>query len=99
MKTTTPPASRLIPTGHKVCTGRELAAALVDTRLSKEEAKAWSARPPKRAAPTQATSGQMAVAPAAVVIIRGERGTFNPQGWLQAQGFANVKGLKVIEPK
>lgn len=98
MKTTPPPASRLIPTGHKVCTGRELAAALVNPRLSKEEARAWSADLRNARRQLKPLPGKWR-APAAVVIIRGGRGTFNPQRWLQAQGFANVKGLKVIEPK
>jgi antitoxin (DNA-binding transcriptional repressor) of toxin-antitoxin stability system len=35
------PFARLIPDGDKVCTGRALAEALREVRLSDEEAKAW----------------------------------------------------------
>jgi antitoxin (DNA-binding transcriptional repressor) of toxin-antitoxin stability system len=35
------PFARLVPDGEKVCTGRDLAEALREVRLSDEEAKAW----------------------------------------------------------
>ena len=35
------PVARLVPDGEKVCTGRDLAAALREARLSDDEAKAW----------------------------------------------------------
>lgn len=35
------PVARLVPDGEKVCTGRELAAALTDAGLTDAEAKAW----------------------------------------------------------
>jgi antitoxin (DNA-binding transcriptional repressor) of toxin-antitoxin stability system len=36
------PVARIVPDGERVCTGRELAAALAATRLSPQEARAWS---------------------------------------------------------
>jgi prevent-host-death family protein len=35
------PVARLAPEREKVCTGRDLAAALAEAKLSHEEAKAW----------------------------------------------------------
>lgn len=35
------PVARLVPDHEKVCTGRELAAALGETRLPEKEAAAW----------------------------------------------------------
>jgi hypothetical protein len=35
------PFARLVPDKEKVCTGRDLAAALAKTRLPTEEAKTW----------------------------------------------------------
>jgi len=35
------PVARLVPDGEKVCTGRDLAKALREVRLSDDEAKAW----------------------------------------------------------
>lgn len=35
------PFARLVPDGEKVCTGRDLAEALREVRLSDDEAKAW----------------------------------------------------------
>ena len=35
------PFARLVPDGEKVCTGRDLAEALREVRLTEEEAKAW----------------------------------------------------------
>ena len=35
------PLARLIPEKNKICTGGELAAALADTELSADEARAW----------------------------------------------------------
>jgi antitoxin (DNA-binding transcriptional repressor) of toxin-antitoxin stability system len=35
------PVARIVPDKEKVCTGRELAAAVAETRLSPEEARAW----------------------------------------------------------
>lgn len=35
------PVARLIPDNEKVCTGRDLAAALTKAKLPAEEAKAW----------------------------------------------------------
>ena len=35
------PMARIIPDGKKSCTGRDLAQALSEVRLSKENAKAW----------------------------------------------------------
>ncbi len=36
------PVARIVPDSEKVCTGRELAAALAKAPLSPEEAQAWS---------------------------------------------------------
>jgi antitoxin (DNA-binding transcriptional repressor) of toxin-antitoxin stability system len=35
------PVARIVPDGKKLCTGPELAEALSDVDLSKEEARAW----------------------------------------------------------
>lgn len=35
------PVARLVPDAEKICTGRDLAAALAKIELPKEEAKAW----------------------------------------------------------
>jgi antitoxin (DNA-binding transcriptional repressor) of toxin-antitoxin stability system len=35
------PVARLVPDNEKVCTGRDLAAALADTELGEVEAAAW----------------------------------------------------------
>jgi antitoxin (DNA-binding transcriptional repressor) of toxin-antitoxin stability system len=35
------PVAQLAPSNEKVCTGRDLAAALVKTKLTDEELKAW----------------------------------------------------------
>ena len=35
------PVARLVPDNEKVCTGRDLAEALVTTELTSEDAKAW----------------------------------------------------------
>jgi len=35
------PVARLVPDDEKVCTGRDLTAALAHTQLPEEEAKAW----------------------------------------------------------
>lgn len=35
------PVARLVPDAEKICTGRDLAAALAKIGLPKEEAKAW----------------------------------------------------------
>jgi antitoxin (DNA-binding transcriptional repressor) of toxin-antitoxin stability system len=35
------PVARLVPDSEKVCPGRDLAAALADTELSADEARAW----------------------------------------------------------
>lgn len=35
------PVARLVPDDEKVCTGRDLAAALATARLPEKEAKAW----------------------------------------------------------
>ena len=35
------PVARLVPDSEKVCSGRDLAKALTEIRLSDEEAKAW----------------------------------------------------------
>jgi antitoxin (DNA-binding transcriptional repressor) of toxin-antitoxin stability system len=35
------PLARLIPDGEKVCTGKQLAEALEEVKLTSEEAKAW----------------------------------------------------------
>ena len=35
------PVAQLAPSNEKVCTGRDLAAALAKTRLTDEESKAW----------------------------------------------------------
>jgi prevent-host-death family protein len=37
------PVARLVPNNEKSCSGRELAEALGDVRLSSENAKAWQA--------------------------------------------------------
>lgn len=37
------PVARLVPSDEKTCTGRELAEALADVRLSRENATAWQA--------------------------------------------------------
>ena len=36
------PVARIVPDGEKVCTGRELAAALAGVKLSPEEARGWN---------------------------------------------------------
>jgi antitoxin (DNA-binding transcriptional repressor) of toxin-antitoxin stability system len=36
------PVARIVPDGEKVCTGRELAAALATAKLSPAEARDWS---------------------------------------------------------
>lgn len=36
------PVARLVPENEKICLGRDLAEALAESRLSAEEAKAWS---------------------------------------------------------
>jgi antitoxin (DNA-binding transcriptional repressor) of toxin-antitoxin stability system len=35
------PVARLVPDNEKVCTGRDLAEALAQTKLSDDEARAW----------------------------------------------------------
>ena len=36
------PVARIVPDGEKVCTGRDLAAALAAAKLSEDEARAWN---------------------------------------------------------